>query len=186
MKKKFLFLSMILICAQRILGQTAAEVLESGVPVERGHRLFLKYDISDKILKVDAAKKDQDADFTALEDSLTFLVRKNAVNIYLKPLNPLNYSYNTETKIIIDPINEAVFGHEYIHAYHRYLGLALKYGSKYSDYTESSAYHFTINLLKSHGQDYSGFLNQFYNYGGKFPGIFNWTDAIKNIVNFKN
>lgn len=107
MKKKFLFLSMILICAQRILGQTAAEVLESGVPVERGHRLFLKYDISDKILKVDAAKKDQDADFTALEDSLTFLVRKNAVNIYLKPLNPLNYSYNTETKIIIDPINEA-------------------------------------------------------------------------------
>lgn len=57
MKKKFLFLSMILICAQRILGQTAAEVLESGVPVERGHRLFLKYDISDKILKVDAAKK---------------------------------------------------------------------------------------------------------------------------------
>ena len=67
----------------------------------------------------------------------------------------------------------------------RSISRSLKYGSKYSDYTESSAYHFTINLLKSHGQDYSGFLNQFYNYGGKFPGIFNWTDAIKNIVNFK-
>ncbi|BAP29198.1 RHS repeat-associated core domain-containing protein [Chryseobacterium sp. StRB126] len=84
-----------------------------------------------------------------------------------------------------DVIKQAVFGHEYIHAYHRYLGLRAIYGRKYSDYTESSAYHFTINLVKAHGQDYSGFFNQFYNYGGRFPGIFNWTDAIKNIVNFK-
>ncbi|WPO84123.1 hypothetical protein SD427_07250 [Chryseobacterium sp. JJR-5R] len=54
-----------------------------------------------------------------------------------------------------------------------------------SEKFESSAYHFTINSLKAHGLDFSGFVNQFYNYGGKFPGIFNWTDAIKNIVNFK-
>ncbi|WP_260446561.1 RHS repeat-associated core domain-containing protein [Chryseobacterium lactis] len=84
-----------------------------------------------------------------------------------------------------DVIKQAVFGHEYIHAYHRYIGLIAQYGHKYSNYTESSAYHFTINLIKANGQDYSGFLNQFYNYGGKFPGIFNWTDAIRNIVNFK-
>lgn len=84
-----------------------------------------------------------------------------------------------------DYVKQAIFGHEYIHAYHRYIGLMAKYGNKYSDYTESSAYHFTINSLKAHGLDFSGFVNQFYNYGGKFPGIFNWTDAIKNIVNFK-
>ena len=82
-------------------------------------------------------------------------------------------------------LKKAVFGHEYIHAYHRYIGLMAIYKGKYSNYTESSAYHFTINLLKTNGQDYSSFLNQFYNYGGKFPGIFNWVDAIKNIVNFK-
>ncbi|PKF75337.1 hypothetical protein [Chryseobacterium sp. PMSZPI] len=84
-----------------------------------------------------------------------------------------------------DVVKQAVFGHEYIHAYHRYIGLMSSYGSRYSNYTESSAYHFTINLLKSRGQDFSSFLNQFYNYGGRFPGVFNWTDAIKNIVNFK-
>ncbi|CAI8831757.1 RHS repeat-associated core domain-containing protein [Chryseobacterium sp. IT-36CA2] len=84
-----------------------------------------------------------------------------------------------------DVLKQAVFGHEYIHAYHRYIGLMAIYKGKYSNYTESSAYHFTINLLKVNGEDYSSFLNQFYNYGGKFPGIFNWVDAIKNIVNFK-
>ncbi|BFO65996.1 hypothetical protein KCF3NO3_19790 [Chryseobacterium sp. KCF3-3] len=84
-----------------------------------------------------------------------------------------------------DVVKQAVFGHEYIHAYHRYIGLMASYGSKFSNYTESSAYHFTINLLKSRGQDFSSFLNQFYNYGGRFPGVFNWTDAIKNIINFK-
>ncbi|GAB0155165.1 hypothetical protein CHRYSEOSP005_04250 [Chryseobacterium sp. Alg-005] len=82
-------------------------------------------------------------------------------------------------------LKQAVFGHEYIHAYHRYIGLMAKYGKKYSDYTESSAYHFSINLLKHKGQDYSAILNQFYNYGAKFPGVFNWTAAINNIVNFK-
>lgn len=84
-----------------------------------------------------------------------------------------------------DLVKQAVFGHEYIHAYHRYIGLMSQYGSKYSNYTESSAYHFTINLLKAHGQDFSAFLNQFYNYGAMFPGPFNWTYAIKNIVNFR-
>ena len=84
-----------------------------------------------------------------------------------------------------DYIKQAVFGHEYIHAYHRYIGLVAQYGKNYSNYTESSAYHFTINLLKAQGQDFSGFLNQFYSYGGSFPGPFNWTYAIKNIVNFK-
>ncbi|ODS89086.1 MAG: hypothetical protein ABS44_05700 [Chryseobacterium sp. SCN 40-13] len=84
-----------------------------------------------------------------------------------------------------DIIKQAVFGHEYIHAYHRYLGLAAQYGKNFSNYTESSAYHYTINLLKTRGQNFSGFLNQYYNYGASFPGSFNWTYAIKNIVNFK-
>lgn len=84
-----------------------------------------------------------------------------------------------------DFIKQAVFGHEYIHAYHRYIGLMGQYGKNYSNYTESSAYHFTINFLKTRGQDFGGFLNKFYTYGGNFPGQFNWTYAIKNIVNFK-
>jgi hypothetical protein len=81
-----------------------------------------------------------------------------------------------------DIVKKAVFGHEYIHAYHRYIGLMAQYGSQYSNYTESSAYHFTINLLKANGHDFDAFLNQFYNYGGNFPGPFNWTYAIKILL----
>jgi hypothetical protein len=107
MKKYFLTVLAILICYQFASAQKASDVLENGIPVEKGHRLFLKYDITEKVLKVDAVKKDQEVDFTTLEDSIIFLVRKNAINVYLRPLNPLNYSYNTETKVVIDPINEA-------------------------------------------------------------------------------
>ncbi|EJL64930.1 hypothetical protein [Flavobacterium sp. CF136] len=107
MTKHLLTFAVIFICSQQIFAQKASDVLENGRAVKSGHRLFLKYDITDKVLKIDAVKKEQNVDFTTLEDSTIFLVRKNAINIYLKPLNPLNYSYNSEVKIIIDPINEA-------------------------------------------------------------------------------
>ena len=107
MKKNLLIALAILFCFQFATAQKASDVLENGNPVEKGHRLFLKYDITEKVLKVDAVKNDQDVDFTTMEDSIIFLIRKNAINVYLKPLNPLNYSYNTETKVVIDPINEA-------------------------------------------------------------------------------
>lgn len=107
MTKKLFIIAAILICSQQIFAQKASDILENGEPVTKGHRMFLKYDLADKVLKVDAVKKDQEVDFTTLEDSIIFLVRKNAINVYLRPLNPLNYSYNTETKVVIDPINEA-------------------------------------------------------------------------------
>lgn len=107
MKKKLLIVLAILFCYQFAIAQKASDVIENGIPVEKGHRLFLKYDIIEKVLKVDAVKKDQEVDFTTLEDSIIFLVRKNAINIYLRPLNPLNYNYNTEVKVVIDPINDA-------------------------------------------------------------------------------
>jgi|688.fasta_scaffold04176_23 hypothetical protein len=107
MTKNLTFILAILFCSQTILAQKASDVLEKGEPVTKGHRMFLKYDITDKVLKVDAVKKDQEVDFTTLQDSIIYLVRKNSINVYLRPLNPLNYSYNTETKVVIDPINEA-------------------------------------------------------------------------------
>lgn len=84
-----------------------------------------------------------------------------------------------------DILKRAVFGHEYIHAYHRYIGLAAKYGASYSNYTESSAYHYTIGILRYNGQDYSGFMQQFLKYKGTFPEIFHWKNAINKIVNYK-
>jgi hypothetical protein len=107
MIKQLMTIAAILICSQQLFAQKASDVLENGEPVKKGHRLFLKYDFTDNVFKVDAAKNDQDVDFTTLEDSIIFLVRKNAINIYLRPLNPLSYSYETESKIVIDPINHA-------------------------------------------------------------------------------
>ncbi len=105
---KNLFIALVaILCYQTTFAQKASDILENGNPVNKGNRIFLKYDLTEKKLKIDDVKRDQEVDFTSMEDSLIYLVRKNAVNIYLRPLNPLNYTYNTETKVIVDPINEA-------------------------------------------------------------------------------
>ena len=109
MKKYLLTILVLVFCYPFVSAQKASFVLEHGIPVDKGHRIFLKYDTTNnkKVLKIDANKKIQEADYTTLEDSSIFLVRKNEINVFLRPLNPLNYSCNTETKTIVDPINEA-------------------------------------------------------------------------------
>lgn len=104
--KNLLITIVVILCCQTTFAQKASEVLEKGNPVKKGDRIFLKYDITDKKLKIDDVKKDQEVDFTTMEDSVIYLVRKNAINVYLRPLNPLNYTYNTETKVIVDPITQ--------------------------------------------------------------------------------
>lgn len=105
-KNSFIALVAIL-CYQTTFAQKASEVLENGIPVKKGNSIFLKYDLTDKTLKIDDAKKGQPVNFTTIEDSAIYLVRKNEINIYLRPLNPINYTFYSETKVIIDPINEA-------------------------------------------------------------------------------
>lgn len=108
MKKHLLIFLTVIFCFQFVTAQKSSTVLENGIPVEKGDRIFLKYYIGEKALKIDAAKTEQDVDFKTLEDSIIYLylVRENAINVYLRPLNPLNYSYGTEIKVRIDPINE--------------------------------------------------------------------------------
>jgi hypothetical protein len=109
MKKNLLTALAILICYQFATAQKASDVLENGIHLKSGNKIFLQYDT--KALKFDAAKSLQDPtnppDFTTLDDSTIFLVSKNGINVYLRPLNPLNFSYNSENKVVIDPINEA-------------------------------------------------------------------------------
>jgi hypothetical protein len=107
LKKNIPTMLIFLFSYQITIAQKASDVLENGISIQKGHRLFLKYNISKKVLESDAIEDGQGVDFTTLEDSIIFLVRKNEINIYLRPLNPLNYSYNAETKVVIDPINEA-------------------------------------------------------------------------------
>lgn len=109
MKKLILTIIAGLICYYSCMAQTASQVLEKGLTVKPGEKIFLRFD--KRVLKYDVARSLQDQanpiDYTTLEDSVIFLVSKSGVNVYLNPLNPLNYSYDTETKVIVDPINEA-------------------------------------------------------------------------------
>jgi len=93
-----------------ISAQKASDVLENGIHVKAGQKIFLQY--TNGILMYDATRSLTDEvhppDFISLDDSLIFLLNKSAVNVYLTPpLNPVNFSFNTESKEILDPINVA-------------------------------------------------------------------------------
>ena len=82
--------------------QKAGEVLENGLKVERGHKIFLRKE--GPVLKFDVSSSPKD--FTTLGDSGIFMAAKNGVNVYLRPLNPLNYNFKTVNTVIIDPVTE--------------------------------------------------------------------------------
>lgn len=107
--KKITFITLVFLCFQLVKAQKASDVLENGIPIKTNEKLFLHFE--SKILKYDVAKSIQDPsnppNFITLKDSIIFLASKDGLNVYLRPLNPLNYSYNSENKVIVDPINEA-------------------------------------------------------------------------------
>lgn len=90
-----------------IFGQTANRVLENGLKVDHQEKLFLRYD--NKVLKFSLSKSLNDGTnpiaFLPLSDSTIFLIQKNGINVYLQPLNPLNFSYGKELTYIVDRIN---------------------------------------------------------------------------------
>ncbi len=110
MNKNILITVLIFICCKYISAQNTGDVLDNGVHVKTGRKIFLqylngelKYDIKQSLTDVS-----HPPDFTLLEDSVIFMVNKNAVNLFITPpLNPLNFSYTTDTKDIPDPINTA-------------------------------------------------------------------------------
>ena len=91
--------------------QKAKDVLENGIRIKKLENLFLKFDLANQQLKyqVNKSLNDSQNPFSPkpLEDSIIFLVSENGLNIYMRPLNPLNYSVTTQNEIILDPINEA-------------------------------------------------------------------------------
>jgi hypothetical protein len=109
MKKYLLTTFTFLICFHFASAQKASDVLENGKHIKSRQKLILQFE--NGILKYDATKSFQDSKnplyLTSLEDSTIFLLSRSGLNIYLKPLNPLNFSYTSDVKEIIDPINES-------------------------------------------------------------------------------
>ncbi len=98
-------------CCQIANAQKASDVLENGVRVKNDRKIFIQYSKGELLYGVALSLTDEShpPDITeVLEDSLIYLVDKNMVSIYITPpLNPLKFSYTTETKEILDPINAA-------------------------------------------------------------------------------
>jgi hypothetical protein len=84
--------------------QKASDVIENGIHVKKGQKIFLMYDHDENVMKFDVNTTPKD--YTTLPDSTFFLVEKNGSNVYILPFNPIVYSLKTENKIIVDPINE--------------------------------------------------------------------------------
>jgi len=103
MKYLRLFILFIILINKSLLGQTSSDILEDGITVEKNDNIFLK--LSDKTIKYFIGEHPTRP--VTLKDSVIFLVKNESVNIYLKPLNPLSYSYKSENKIIVDPVDEA-------------------------------------------------------------------------------
>ncbi|MDR6547611.1 hypothetical protein J2810_003696 [Chryseobacterium rhizosphaerae] len=87
-----------------------------------------------------------------------------------------------------DGVKRAVMGHEYIHAFHRYIGLAARYSQdEFHTYTEASAHQFSLGVSIIFGDSWyqQSELQMFLNYGGKFPSAFDWKPALYKINNLK-
>lgn len=88
--------------------QSVNDVLNSGIRIEKDQKIFVKFEKSG--LKFALAKSLQDPanppDFKTLKDTAVFLSNSTSTNVYLRPLNPLNYTYDTQVTIVLDPIYE--------------------------------------------------------------------------------
>ncbi len=109
--KKFLNLLLSLFSVSLIFAQKASDVLENGTRIGVDNIIIYKYDPTAKILKYGVTRslgdETQPVIFTTVEDGSLYLCGKNAINIYTRPLNPLNYSYGSATELLPDLINEA-------------------------------------------------------------------------------
>ena len=105
-RKKIFFVIISLISSLSVFSQKARDVLENGITIKKDNSLFFRYDSVEKKLKVDEHESIVTANFTKLEESSIFLSKKTGINVYMRPLNPLNYTWDGESKITIDPIEE--------------------------------------------------------------------------------
>ncbi|XZF14082.1 hypothetical protein ACTHGU_20070 [Chitinophagaceae bacterium MMS25-I14] len=100
---KYLMFLAVALCSITIASaQKARDVLEDGIVVKENQKIFLS--VTDKALWYACSKTPYNPH--PLGDSAIFLPRSTAVNVYMAPLNPLNYSITTGNQLILDPIDE--------------------------------------------------------------------------------
>lgn len=111
---KHLITFVALMCLTGFLGkaQTASDILDNGIPLKSGEKIILQFDLSSNTLMYDvgSAGTGKPLDFIKYIDKSYFLPRRNSVNIYMRPLNPLNLSINSSVVYRVDAIDSAAMG----------------------------------------------------------------------------
>jgi len=103
-KKNFAFLFLLFYCLPG-WAQKASDVLENGVKIKSDQQVFLKLEGGNILYQLSA--NPTDLQFKKLADSIMLLPVASSVVLYIRPLNPLNYSFSSETTFIADPIDAA-------------------------------------------------------------------------------
>lgn len=104
MRKSLALLALTAIFFTSVSGQKASDVIENGIKVKEGNEVFVLFDGTNILYQQNTAPN---LHFKTIGDSAMLLPVDGSLIFYLKPLNPLNYSYKAENKIIVDPIDEA-------------------------------------------------------------------------------
>lgn len=105
MKKKFSLILILLLTSITIksFAQKVSDILSKGVEVKEKERIFLIRNGTN--FQFDKSEGTA-GNYQQYEDSCIFLIHnKSGVNVFLQPLNPLKYSYDSKTTFIPDPIN---------------------------------------------------------------------------------
>jgi hypothetical protein len=104
--KKFLISLLGLCCLGTGYAQTTSDVLENGIAIKSRNKIFLKF--NGESIQYDIGKHAKD--YIALTDSIIFLPSRSAINIYMRPLNPLNFTSENHLSFTPDPIDKAEDG----------------------------------------------------------------------------
>ena len=107
MKSKIIPPILMLLFSNFCIAQKAGEIIENGHHISSGKKLILKYDADNKVLKYDAREQSGAINLITLDDSMIFLLSDKAVNIYIRPVNPLSFQLNSEFKAVPDEVEES-------------------------------------------------------------------------------
>jgi flagellar biosynthesis chaperone FliJ len=106
---RWMKLTVCLLMTATIYSQTVEDVLERGHVVKRNTDLYFKYDtiLSFGYNFKTNKKNESEIDFDFQTDSVLLLTMDHVTDVYLKPLNPLRYSWNSSVKLVPDQISKA-------------------------------------------------------------------------------
>ncbi|MCZ4245106.1 hypothetical protein [Pedobacter punctiformis] len=105
--KTSLSIFILVVCWCKIsMAQTAGDLLERGIKINSDKKVFFYYNQNQFKVYIGKSLSDRSnpPSFIPVKDSTVYMIQDNGVNLYMKPVNPLNYSYNSVSTLILDQV----------------------------------------------------------------------------------